>query len=358
MRPILRRAAFLAAFIVLWGTTGAYAVDLSKITFNGYLDLEYTATDNGDNPNQNNGSFHQHHLSFLLDVPVNDRVSVYTHIEFDHGTNTGVKNGGDIIVENAFIRYTFSDPLQFKFGKALTPFGYYNELHDATPAFISVFIPQTIYQVEDRGGRAMFPKWTTGVQMLGTVNIKTSVLDYVIYVGNGENNTAVATPTNEAEADDNRNKAFGARVNYQPWSAVQVGASYFTGEKATGLTQTVNVPHTTWALQLTGNALHFNFLGEYAVSELSGQRDYGMYGQFSWFATRVLTPYYRLEHTDPNNNQSGDTWTEHILGINIKPVDNLIFKAEVSDNSRGENYTPSVPHRNFREYRLAVAVYF
>ncbi len=349
----------LTAAVFLCSLQNAAAIDLSKVTLNGYIDLEYTVADYGDTPNQNNGAFHQHHLSFLLDIPVNEQVSAYTHIEFDHGANTSVKNGGDIIVENAFIRYLVCDEVQLRFGKALTPFGYYNEIHDSTPAFISVFIPRTIYRVDERGGKPMFPKWNTGINVLGTVAMKATELDYVLYVGNGENATGTGSPaTNEAEADDNKNKAYGARVNLQPNDHTQFGLSYFNGEKATGTLTIVNVPHSTMGVLFTTNTSSFNLLAEYAQSDVNGIKDVGAYGQVTYFLSKKFTPYYRYEYTDPNDHISTDTWTEQIIGLNIKPVNNLIFKIEASNNHRERNYTPAVPHADFNELRMAVALYF
>ena len=343
----------IAALLLTW--QNAAAVDLSKATFNGYIDMEYSVADNTSG--NANGSFHQHHLSFLLDVPVNEKVSAYMHIEFDHGTNIGTNNGGDIIVENAFIRYIVCDAMQFRFGKALTPFGYYNEIHDATPAFISVFVPKTIYNLDERGSKPMFPKWNTGINVLGAVTAGSTVLDYVVYVGNGEGISTSGASTNEAEADDNRNKAFGARVNIQPTDSMQFGVSYYNGEKAVSATH-LNLPHSTVGVMFTANALNFNVLTEYAASDINNIRDIGAYGQLSYVISNRYSPYFRYEFTDPNHLISDDTWTEQILGVNIKPIENLIFKVEVSNNHRDAHYTPAVAFPDYKELRMAVALYF
>ena len=347
------------ALVHLCGAQAAYAVDLSKITFNGFVDLEYTQSSNSaDNVN---GAFHQHHLSFLMDVPVDERISGHFHIEFDHGVNSAAPNGGDIIVEKSFIQYAQSDLLQFRFGKVLTPFGHYNEVHDATPAFLSVFIPITIYRENERGGTAMFPKWTTGVNVLGAGEVGGAVMDYIFYVGNGENVVSV----NESEHDNNRNKAYGGRVTCQTGKATSLAVSYYSGEKAESALR-LTIPHTTWGLMAVSGIGDLSGVAEYAQSDVGGVVDVGAYGQLSYMMSKHITPYYRYEYTDPDNKTSGDSWTEQIVGVNIKPDDHLIFKIEVADHVRGANnrdvgvdvntLTPNP--RDYLDFRFAVTLFF
>jgi hypothetical protein len=353
-----------AAFI--FNASPAFAVDLSKITLNGFVDLEFSSADNAEG--NYNSSFHQHHLSFLLDVPVTDKLSAYTHIEFDHGTNINTANanqttasraGGDVIVENAFIRYASSDAVQFRFGRMLTPFGYYNEIHDATPAIISIAIPAAINSMEERGGIPMFPKWSTGLNVLGTVVMGYSTLDYTIYVGNGENPAG----WNDSQSDANTNKAFGARVNFQPVEYIQIGASVYSGDKASQTTTIAPIqsaPHTTGGILLSVNVDSFFFLSEYASSQVEGHSASAGYGQLTYVLSRRFSPYYRFEYSDPDGSVSDDNWIEHIAGVNFRPMDmaNLIFKFELSDNKRGANNAAVKNDLNYKEARFAVTLYF
>ena len=348
-----------AVLFPLGGAGSAYAIDLSKVTFNGYIDIEYAQSSNkaGDP----NGAFHQHHLSFLMDAPVNDRVSGHFHIEFDHGVNTAAANGGDIIVEKSFIQYFYDDHFQFRFGKVLTPFGYYNEVHDATPVFLSVGIPRTIYRQNERGGTAMFPKWTTGINVLGVMESGSTIVDYIFYVGNGENIPTV----NEAEHDSNRNKAFGGRVAIQRGELTSVAVSFYSGEKAESGSR-LTTSHTTWGLMFATGVGDLAALAEYASSDVGGMVDVGAYGQLSYPVNRQLTAYYRYERTEPDNGTARDAWNEQIIGINIMPVENLIFKAEVADhvrdaNNRGIGTDPSSLAPNPKDYmdiRFAVTLFF
>ena len=358
MRKIFVALA-LAMLLPLGGAGSAYAVDFSKITLNGFIDLEYTqSSNNADNPN---GAFHQHHLSFLLDVPVDERISGHFHIEFDHGVNTAVSNGGDIIVEKSFIQYFHNDLLQFRFGKALTPFGYFNEVHDATPVFLSFGIPRTIYRQHERGGTSMFPKWTTGVNVLGVREYGNTIVEYIFYVGNGENLPTV----NDAEHDSNRNKAFGGRIAIQPGEKTSLAASFYSGEKAESASR-LATSHTTWGLMFATGAGDLGALFEYASSDVGGTVDTGAYGQLSYTVNKQVTPYYRYEQTDPDTSSAGDGWTEQIVGVNYMPLDNLIFKAEVADHTRGagnrdigvDPNTLEANPKNYTDFRFAVTLFF
>ncbi len=347
-----------AALLPLGGAGSAYAVDLSKITLNGYVDLEYTqSSNNADNPN---GAFHQHHLSFLVDVPVKERISGHFHIEFDHGVNTAAANG-DIIVEKSFIQYIHNDQLQLRFGKVLTPFGYYNEVHDATPVFLSVGIPRTIYRQHERGGTSMFPKWTTGINMLGMKEYGNTVMDYILYVGNGEN---IAT-VNEAEHDSNRNKAIGGRFAIQQGEVVSVAVSFYSGEKAESSSR-LTTSHNTWGLMAATDIGDLGAVAEYAQSDVGGIVDTGAYGQLSYTVNKQVTPYYRYEWTEPDNSTSGNAWIEQIIGVNVMPYENLILKVEVADHVRGANNrdigadpNTLVPNpKNYMDFRFAVTLFF
>lgn len=350
-------AGALGMALVLFSAGQAPAIDLSRADIHGFMDLEYTQSSNDQQNNSTgnpNGSFHQHHLSLLMNVPVDDRVSAFMHIEFDHGVNTNAPNGGDIIVENSFITYTFSDQLEFRFGKALTPFGYFNEIHDATPAFLSVYIPHPIYRQERRGGTAMFPKWTTGVNLLGVREYGATVLDYIFYVGNGEN----VVMANEAELDSNRNKAFGGRIGVSPNERFSAAVSFYAGEKAES-SDRLSVPHTTAGLMLNGMVRDVNILTEAAQSTVGGVTDTGAYLQLTCNAGKNATPYYRLEYTDPDQNTGGDTWTEHVIGINLRATESLTFKIEGANGVRGGNNSDILGDPpNYFDVRFAVTLYF
>jgi hypothetical protein len=357
---------FLAALFLT--AQPALAIDLSKISFNGYIDLEYSSADNAEG--NYNSSFRQHHLVFLLDIPVSDKLSAYTQVEFNDGADLSGQDttdrgpstssgSGNITVENAFIKYAHSDAIQFRLGKMLTPFGYYNEIHDATPAIISIAVPKAINDMTQRGGAPMFPEWNTGVNMLGTIVLRAGTVDYSIYAGNGENPPG----WNSAASDANPNKAFGARVNFQAFERLQIGASVYNGDiafESTAPAQIQSGSHTATGILLSMNGDKLFFLSEYAISQEQGFTASAGYGQFTYLLLKRLSAYYRLEYSNPNESVSDDTWIEHIAGVNYRPlnISNLVLKFELSDNIRGGNNPAVVKDNIYKEARFAVTLFF
>lgn len=151
--PVLPKTfSSLAIGVLLFFGSSAWAVDFSATKFYGYIDLEYKQTtadkfdDTGpDDANLKNGSFDQHHFNLLVDVPVSPKLAMKGHIEFEHGLNQGI-DSGNVVLEYAFGEYIVRDWLKLRGGKMLTPWGIYNEIHDATPAYLTVPPPGSLLQ--------------------------------------------------------------------------------------------------------------------------------------------------------------------------------------------------------------------
>ena len=355
-------AAALAVLLFALSPSPANAMSLGDLTLHGYLDLEYTqATKNEgpDNPNatgMDNGSFDIHHLNLLMDMNIRPELSAHAMIEFDHGADTE-RNQGDIILEYGFADYIFSNWLKIRGGKTLTPYGLYNEIHDASPAFLSVFVPETFYMADSKGGFPMIPKWVTGLSVRGELTLPRWYhdIEYVLYVGNGEN----LGSTNDAAYDDNANKAVGGRIHFTTSDeSLQLGVSGFYGDKAV-TPDNLSERHWTFIGSASYYWKHLNVRGEYGQSKLGDRKETSTYVQVSWRFGRY-TPYGRFQYLDPDTNESDDYWKTYLLGLNIKITDNLFFKVEWDEHSRGANNV-EVIHKgseDFGEFRTALTVFF
>ncbi|MBI4665913.1 MAG: hypothetical protein HY751_05810 [Nitrospinae bacterium] len=355
------KVALTGAFFSIFSVTPASAVTWDRVTLHGYLDLEYTQAtkpegeDDPSSPGADNGSFDQHHFNLLTDIHVAPDLWVKAHVEFDHGADSELGQGG-IILEYGFGEYVMREWLKFRGGKALTPYGIYNEIHDATPAFISVSVPEMIYKSERRGGFAMMPKWITGLYALGETPVgkRQNNFDYVFYVGNGE-----SVGVNEAQHDANPNKAVGGRLQYSmDDDKFMGGVSYYYGDKAVS-EDNLSQNHWGYIVSLNYNAYPLNLMGEYGQSKLGSRTLYAWYGQASYALGR-FTPYARYQSIDPSDNEADDFWNALTLGLNIKANNNLFFKFEWNDNRRGENnndiLTPG--NEDFSEFRSAITIFF
>ena len=343
----------LAAVVMVWmSSPPASAVSLDQFKLNGFFDLEYekadgpghTTTPVGDEK----GSFDQYHFNLLTEFPVSDTVTVKGHVEYEHGPSLEDQQG-DIRIEWAYVEYLLNNAVTLRGGLANTPFGIYNEIHDATPTYLSIRTPWEIYKSPSIGGHAMFPKFNTGLFARGTYVVPGGVnLTYVGYVGNGEN-----AVKNEAEKDDNENKAVGGQLMILPFNGVTVGGSYYQGEKQTSAT--TKDDHLAWAASLDLMLLPVGLRAEYASSHLGNVTQIGWYGEAS-YAVNKLTPYVRYGALDPDHAAGNDGWTGLVSGLHYRLQPNVALKAEHRHFS-GESGNAKV-NLDFNEWAAAITVAF
>ncbi len=330
------------------------AVSIESLRIYGYFDLEYEQANNLQG--NKNGSFDNHHFNLLMDFPVSNELIIKTHVEFEHGVDSQ-NDFGTVKLEWAFFEYGHRDELRFRGGKFFSPFGFYNELRDSTPAFLSIDVPSSIYFSQKRGGFDFLPEQNTGVSVWGqAVNFRpfSSVwdLDYALYIGNGENDSN----TNPAEFDNNSNKAIGGKLNLYPSDWFRFGMSFFTGDKA--ILNDPDSPHHTIAASAGFDLGLLNLTSELAFSKFRGVKQYGGYVQTSWQAG-IFSPYYRYEYLDPDDSVSDNHWQTHILGLNSIVTRGMNLKTEIDFHDRGRgNSLVTKGQTAFHEYKAAIVISF
>lgn len=363
-RPLVKLIICASAAFVfgLASPSASMPLDQASIEFHGYLTLEYwqaTANEGIDRPNASdptNGAFDLHHVNFLIDVRILPELIAKFHIEFDHGADTEL-DAGDIILEYGFAELTLYNWLKIRAGKALTPFGYFNETHDSSPAFLSVLAPENIYQAHNRGGFSMIPKWNTGLFLLGDIFIgaRHDDIDYMVYIGNGES----LPSTNEAQYDDNTNKAVGGMIQFSTFDeAFQVALSGYYGDKAV-TEDNLEAPHETLMISVKAAFGDFTAKGEFAISRLDEKNESAWYLQMSYRLGRY-TPYLRYQSIDPDEDIKNDGWDTAIGGVKVEVNDHLFLKFEWDEHTRGENNSGILNEGNedFGELRVAITLFF
>jgi hypothetical protein len=361
--PRIFASAVLAVFVALAldiPSRPAYAVALEDVSFHGYMDFLYKqntkaeAPDDPNAPNPTNGSFDFRHLTFLADIHVMPELWIKTNVEFDHTPDTELGHGG-IIMEFGFAEYLVKDWLKLRAGKSLTPYGIFNEVHDASPTYLSVNVPEIVYKADTRGGFALIPKWVTGVSALGnTAPCNGCEFDYVVYVGNGE-----SVGVNEGQYDSNHNKAVGGRAqmsfNDEQFLA---GFSAFYDEKAVSQTQ-LTENHWAYLISLNYNLSALNLKAEYGQSKLGSRTESVWYAQSSYRMGRHI-PYLRVQGIDPNDTKPADYWNAYSVGLNVQVNKHMFLKFEWTENRRGENNTDIITPGNedFGEFKSAMTIYF
>ncbi len=353
-------SALLFSMVVPENACGA---SMDKLLFYGYIDLEYKQTTGNkydgsgeDDANMKNGAFDQHHFNILMEATVTSEIAAKAHLEFEHGIYPGAGDAA-MVLEYAFVEYVKRNGLKFRWGKMLSPWGIYNEIHDSTPAYLSVYPPELFYRSGTKGGFALIPKWITGMTALGGVptGISHTDIDYIVYIGNGESRVTI----NENEHDDNQNKAVGCRLQLTDHDeAYQVGISAYYGDKATSRDK-LSETHWTTVFHADFNWREGNLRGEYGRSVLGTQTETSWYVQTSWRFGRY-TPYLRYQTLNPHEEGNDEDWTIYLAGVNVKVTDYLFYKIEWNEHKRGSNNRDIVTGEplEYGEFRSALTLLF
>ncbi len=177
----------------------------SKFHIYGFFNTELTYGELSPNSEQRVWHFDQNFLNVLTNYYISDEFSIATEIEWENAARIGPDETiGRLNLAKSYLEYKPTDNFQLKFGRFLTPFGIYNERHDATPTFISSRPPQFIYDehyaaTTNHEGR-LFNKFSTGIMLQGNYFHKDWKLRYQLYVTNNRNSSKIANDSTHSIA--------------------------------------------------------------------------------------------------------------------------------------------------------------
>lgn len=155
------------------------------------------------------------------------RLSFFAEIEFERAASVGGPRGGEIVVEQAYVSYTFASLLSLRTGVLLVPFGNVNVDHFA-PLRDVVRKPLVSYAVAPSD-------WTdNGLQLAGRKVMGTAwLVEYEASLVAGLDADITSAGTRAARqgfgVDNNGNKAVVGRVAIKRRSAFEAGLSGYTG---------------------------------------------------------------------------------------------------------------------------------
>lgn len=349
---------FLIAVVPILGQIG------NNIQINGYSSFEFEKLFGEEGKGDPNGSFDADLFDIVLNVRASDRLRVAADITWEHGA-ASEDGRGNVAVEYAFGEYMVNNWLKFRAGKMFTHFGIYNEIHTAKPAMMTVKEPLSTnknqkFGSDDKGGR-FYPRWVTGVAILGNLEISDMDADYIVQITNGEQEN-----TNPFEEDDNTEKAVSGRFRIWPTYDLQLGASFYTdkiselddeGEDAGKRSSLLS-----YGVQANWNPNKFGLEAEYVMGSFSpsvgdGITRYAYTIMGTYNVLPRVTPYVRYEFLDPDIDAEDDVAHMFVYGINYQVTNGLNLKGElntvISDemNSRFEGV-------NYTEFKFAVAIGF
>lgn len=343
-----------AAVLALASAAPASAQFGDVIRINGYTSVEFEKMLGDEGRGDPNGSFDADGFDLVLNFTPSHRLRVAADLTWEHGSAT--EDGrGNVGVEYAFPEYYAADLLKVRAGKMFTHFGIYNEIHTVKPAFLTVKEPLSTNKNEKFGSDLRFyPRWTGGLGLLGNGRMGSADFDYVVQLGNGEQEE-----TNPFEEDDGVAKAFGGRFQVTPRLGFTLGASFYTDRlsdvgDAEGLEGgparlTSYGGHATWTHRDLG--LEFEYVrgsidpddqASLARHALTAMAFYRLFDRF--------TPYFRYEWLDPDTAHAEDSAWQFIYGVNVRLTQGLFLKAELDTVRSGaaNRYFEGVGYTEFK----------
>jgi Gram-negative porin len=229
-----------AVACLLPASAGAVSLEVqdTRLSINGYLDLQYTYMDpmpmrmgNAVVPMDAVSTLDQDHLNLILRT-TRDHTVANINLESRHAFSGGVDAGGapaghgQWSVLEAWGEYQFSDRYQVRGGQFLAPFGIYNHMRYAISLFAPVVL-DTMYEpppnYEASGGIAHLVPDSANLMLHGVVNARAARTEYALYTGDGQ--------ARGDGSDRNDAKTVGAQVNLFAGPGM-VGASVYWANDA------------------------------------------------------------------------------------------------------------------------------
>lgn len=322
----------------------------------GYLTFEAKMSNSG--ASDANVTFNLHHFNILGDYLLSSRARVFGEMEWEHGfeleqdENQGNADGF-VRLERAWFEYVFSNKFKLRFGKFLTPYGIFNQVHDAAPAFDTSILPLSIYGIHETfqgNQQRLYAKFSIGVFALGRYELDNIAFEYKAVISNGRG-------VMPFEQDDNKDKGIGLCLLADlPGKGLKLGLSFYSDKN--GLVQ--NARQTSGACDLRFEHKGWRFTAELAHSVLDGtptkaatEITNGGYVEVAYLLFKVQTLLARYDLFDSNRWHPGIVARDMTIGTNVRPMRQVLIKAEVHFL---ENQ--SVPTQNYVFGIASLAVVF
>lgn len=327
-----------------------------RVVINGYTNFEFEKQVSKEGRGDKNGSFDADQIDLVFNIAVSERVRVAIDLSWEHGTATEDGRGNQAL-EYGFVEYAMSDKLKLRFGKMHTPFGVFNEIHTAKPAFLSVKEAPSLNKNSRivGGGFLFYPRWGAGIGLHGDAVVQGMDVTYDLLLANGDQETV-----NPFEEDENSSKSLTARVRLDATDNLRVGYSFYRDRLSSDSFTTV-VSH---GIEAELNLTRFRLLGEIAVGTLGqvageSRKQIGWYIQPSVHLAHGITPYLRLDTFNPDRRISGFEGRDFLVGVNIELAKNFQLKLENNDFKGGSKSTLArYPGRGYNEIKAALVLGF
>lgn len=290
----------------------------SGVTVGGYATARY------DDVRGRDSRLTADHLSLMLWWEGSGRFKFFSEADLEEGFATrraGADEERFLALERFYLDYAFSDSVNIRLGKYLTPIGRWNQIH-ADPLVWTTSRPMVT--------QAVFPLTATGGMVQGTLSLGGREMDYAVFLSAG-------TELRRKPAEDPFSEARGVHLNLPVSDALQVGLSVadFEQESTRGQRKRLAGVDFMWSRQrweITGEGIYRR------SSEGATQAEKGGFVQIVaplggrlYAVARVEA--LRLAATDKTSRN----W---VAGLNYRYNRALSLKAEVVGGSHLQEGTP------------------
>jgi hypothetical protein len=270
-----------------------------------------------------------------------------------------------------------------------TPFGIYNEIHTAKPSIIILKEPNPTNKMyfisSDQYEQTMlYPRWGSGVAVLGNDTVFGMNYDYILQVTNGD--LTYGVDGNEYDKDDNDQKAITGRIRVDLTDDLQVGVSAYHDK----MTRYNKVYETKVVTDTDGNTVNyvskeyipvdsmtvdsqglqliwhvsddFRLEAEYMTGTLDVEgvtsfRRSGFSILPSYFISDKINIFFLYAQADPNHNVDKNSVTNYAPGINIEVDDDMYIKLDYFNVDSQVNNS-LFAGKSYSEIRAALAIGF
>ena len=206
----------------------------------------------------------------------------------------GEDSQSDFELDSAYFAYFLNDYISIGAGKFSTPFTVYHRHFD--PSWING-LPFDPLAYADGG---IAPDSSVGIFATGAIPINHSIVNYVAYLTNGPaliiNDSSSAGSLNfDNYSDQNNNKAFGFRLGYLPFRALEIGYSFQYSKPNPSNFQTVHS-------YLHGLDLNYVKENDYLRGRVTGR--------FGWIWSQLDTAIYPAVTPSRFNNDRNGGYAE------------------------------------------------
>jgi hypothetical protein len=307
-----------------------------KTTIAGYGELHYNYKKHDDNISK---TLDFHRFVIFFGYSFSEKWSFKSEVEIEHNFVSG--GNGELSLEQAFIDYHYKDYLGFQAGVLLASVGLINDNHEPVlffgverPEYAKYIIPTTWFG----NGFSVYGNYS-GLQY--KLNIMEGLNSDKFSLGSG-----IRSGRQKGYKSDASAMMYNFNVNYLDINGLKVGGSVVYND-AVG--DTSNVPFTMFEVHADYRKNGFVLVGEYgniSYEQSNLEQSSGYYVDFGYDFSRLLglewktIPFIRYSeyNTAASTVNGGDeTKANHysawMVGISVLPLDNIVLKADYSENT-------------------------